>query len=90
MAVLANTYHVLPSQVARDLDRDPERSAIECAAMLRYADAHRAFRDTKSPDDLKPWRGSPMMEQVERNTFDLHQKRIAQVEAEHKEKISRG
>lgn len=76
MAILADTFHVLPSQVARDLDRDPERSAIECAAMLRYAEAWRAFKHSKGPEDLKPWRDSKMMEQVERNTFDIHQERL--------------
>lgn len=75
IAVIADQFHVTPFQAARDLDDDPERLSIICTQMLRYAEAKRAFDSAKKADDLKPWRDSLAMREVERNTFTLHHER---------------
>lgn len=60
---------MLPSQVARDLDRDPERLTLVCLPMLGYADAFRAWK-RGNKRELKHWSGSRLMEMVKNNDFD--------------------
>ena len=75
---MANSYHVLPSQAARDLDNDPEQLSLVCLTLLNYADAKRAFDQAKDKTrDLAAWKDSNLMPHVERNTFDLHKERLA-------------
>ncbi len=81
IAVVANSYHVLPSVVARDLDNDPEQLSLVCLTLLNYADAKRAF-ERGNEHELASWKDSPMMGHVEKNTFDLHQERLEQRKAE--------
>jgi hypothetical protein len=67
-AVIAREFGVLPSAVARDLDDDPEQLSAVCLSMLRYAEAHAAYRRANK-DELKGWSGNAVMAMVERNDF---------------------
>jgi hypothetical protein len=79
IATVAEAFHVLPSVVARDLDEDPEQLAIVCVQLLRYADAHRAYREAgRTPgrggkELMRSWKKTPsgrrLMEMVEANDF---------------------
>jgi len=75
VALIAKEFGVLPSLVVRDLEEDPEGSAIECLGFLRYAQAKSAFDEAKSEKDLKPWKDSRMMDFVTKHTFDLKKER---------------
>jgi len=63
---------VLPTVVARDLDRDPERLSLLCVEALEYARAKAAY-DHAGGDrkKLDAWSGSQMMDLVESATFEL-------------------
>ncbi len=52
--------------MANELDEDPERVALLCIPLLRYAEAHAAYRRANA-DELKAWQGSPMMARVQAN-----------------------
>lgn len=82
IANVAETFHVLPSVAARDLDDDPERLSLLCISLLRYAEAHGAEERSKSKEDLAPWKGSKIMELVLENKFALHKARLAARRAE--------
>jgi hypothetical protein len=77
IATVAETFHVLPSVAARDLDEDPERLSLLCLPLLRYAEAKQAEENSKSEEELKAWKGSKIMEAVLENKFSLHKERIA-------------
>ena len=77
VAVIAESFHVLPSEVARDLDEDPEQLSLLCIPLLKYAEAKRAFDAAKDPKDLEPWRTSVMMALVKRNAASLSDDRKA-------------
>ncbi len=47
VAKVAETFHVLPSVAARDLDEDPEQLSIVCLSLLNYGAAHEAYRSAK-------------------------------------------
>jgi len=85
--VVAETFHVLPSVAAKDLDDDPEYLSLLCLPLLRYAEAYHAERHAESEDALKPWKGNPVMEDVLRNKFELHKERVA---AREREELERG
>jgi len=74
---VAEQFHVLPSVAARDLDDDPERLSLVAVSLLRYAHAKAEFDVADSDDRLKHWKGSELMKTVKKNTFELHQARIA-------------
>jgi hypothetical protein len=60
IANVSEFYHVLPSEVARELDNDPERLAMICPELTQYA---RAKAAAESGDDAqeKAWEGNPLM-----------------------------
>lgn len=74
--MIAKEFGVLPNQVADALRDDTEELTVNALPLLRYAEAYQAFKHAESEESLKPWRGSPIMEQVKRNVFDLHRKRL--------------
>jgi hypothetical protein len=82
LALVAETFHVLPSVAARDLDEDPGQTALVCMSLLRYSEAHRALtgsmkdkdRDEKS---LAPWKGNRLMAAAKRNWASLERERMA-------------
>ena len=76
IARVAETFHVLPSVVARDLDRDPERLSLICMSLLQYAEAYDAEKRAKSEDDMKMWKGNKVMDMVIDTKFALRQERI--------------
>ena len=82
VARVAETFHQLPSVVARDLDRDPERLSLLCLHFLQYADAYDAEKRAQSDDDLKHWRGSEIMDMVVQNKYDFHKERVEARRAE--------
>lgn len=67
---MAKEFGVLPAVVARDLDRDPEQLSLLCLPLLRYAEAHAAYRRANKTE-LKAWKNSEMMRQVERIDFAI-------------------
>jgi len=69
--LVAEAFHVLPSVVARDLDRDPEQLSLICIPLLRYAEAKGDFDRSKEEKDLDRWKGSKLMSSVRKNTFEL-------------------
>lgn len=73
--MVAREWGVLPSQAALDLDDDPEQLALACIPLLRYAQAHAAFKRANKTE-LKGWRGVPVMDEVEVNAFELAQAEI--------------
>jgi hypothetical protein len=77
VAVVAKEFGLLPSLVARDLDEDPEHYSLLCLEALRYSEAKKAFETAKDEESLKPWKGTFVMSQVNRNAFDLHKERVA-------------
>ena len=72
-AVVAREFGVLPSAVARDLDEDPEQLSLLCLSLLRYAEAHAAYRRANK-HELKAGRDSPMMRKVEETDAALIQR----------------
>lgn len=74
VAVLAREFHTLPSQVARELDRDPEQLALACLPLLRYADALSVYR-SNDKEAIKRYRGR-MMARVEQIDFELAQRSL--------------
>jgi len=75
--LVAEAFHVLPSVVARDLDRDPEQLSLICIPLLRYAEAKADFDRAKDEKDLARWKGSKLMGSVKKNTFELRTERLA-------------
>lgn len=65
--------------VARDLDEDPERLALACLPLLRYAEAFHAFQaagESSNPEQsLDPWKSSPTMDAVKVNEMKLASER---------------
>lgn len=77
LAVLAEAFHVTPYVVAQELLDDPEQLLLQCLPLLRYADAYHAYeRAEDKVEDLKGWEGSSVMDDVERNVFELHKARV--------------
>ncbi len=74
---MAKEFGLSPYAVANEIDDDPEQLALVCIRLLRYSEAHAAYRHANA-DELKGWQGSPMMAQVQTNDF-------AQVERETEE-----
>lgn len=69
---IAETFHVLPSVAARDLDEDPEHLSQECMVILNYAEI-KGMEERAGSDDttIKHLANHPLMLAVRRNTFDL-------------------
>jgi len=84
IARVAETFHVLPSVVARDLDTDPERLSLTCMTLLQYSEAHSAEKRSSSKDDMKIWRGNKVMDMVLDTKMELHKERVAARAAEDK------
>jgi hypothetical protein len=76
VAVIAKEFGVLPSVVARDLDRDAELMSLVCLDFLRYSEAKAAFDGAEDDNALKPWRGSEMMALVKEHTFEIRGERL--------------
>jgi hypothetical protein len=77
LARIAETFHVLPSQVARALDDDAEQLDIICLGLLGYASVKSQF-DQAGTDDrsIEHLKDHPYMLQVRRNAFDIHLERV--------------
>jgi hypothetical protein len=91
VANVAEAFHVLPTEVARDLAEDPEQLSLLCLSFLRYAEAKHAEQRAKSDDDLAAWQGSRVMDFVLENRVALHKERIAaREEAERAERVEQG
>jgi len=84
-ARIAETFHQMPTVVARDLDNDPAQLSLACLSVLQYAEAYAAEKRAKSDDDMKPWKGSRVMETVLKNKFALFTERRAAREAKRAE-----
>lgn len=69
---MAKEFGVLPSQVRDDLDDDPEMLSLKVLPLLRYAEAHAAYRRANK-SELKAWKDSSIMRLVERNDVELVQ-----------------
>lgn len=60
---------MLPHVAARALREDPERLALTCIPLLRFAEAHAAHKRANKTE-LSTWRGNQMMELVEQLSFE--------------------
>ena len=74
---MAKDFGLSPYAVARELDEDPERLLLSCHSLLQYAEAHAAYRRA-SASELKAWKGSKLMEQVEANDFALRARELGE------------
>ena len=70
---MAKEFGLSPYAVAQELDEDPEQLSILCLQLLRYSEAHAAYRRANK-DELKAWRGNRMMRLVEETDFALVQR----------------
>lgn len=68
VARIAKAFGVLPSVVARDLDRDPEQISLHALNFLDYSEAYGAFKRGDKAE-LKAWKESSMMELVQEHAF---------------------
>ena len=67
---------MLPHVADRALREDPERLAMACIPILRYADAYYAHKRANK-SELKAWKGDPVMDMVERNAFEMAKEEIS-------------
>lgn len=66
----AKEFGVLPSQVARDMERDPRRLTITCFPLLSYSRCKAEYDAYKGDDkQLEHWKGSATLEAVKENTM---------------------
>jgi hypothetical protein len=77
VALIAERFHVLPSQAARELENDPTQLAIYCIELLSYAEMHSAAKNAKDEHSLDRWRGNDLMERVLGTMADLQKERSA-------------
>jgi len=80
IAVVAKEFGVLPTQAARDLDRDPDRLSFECIGLLRYAEAKheydRASIEGRDAEYMTKFRRAfPLVADVEANEFAILQEK---------------
>jgi len=76
LAVVARTFGVLPTVVARDLNEDPERLSLVCAEMLQYADAKTAYDQARDQNARNALVGSSRLAaEAEVNAFALAKER---------------
>ena len=68
IAVIAKEFGLSPLQVAHDLDRDPEQLCKLVIPLLRYSECKSAY-DTCDKNVIKPWLGSKILRDVEKNSF---------------------
>lgn len=68
MALVAESWGVLPSVAARDLDADPEQLSLVCIPLLEYARAYRALQNGRDDKALDPWKGTSVLKHLKRNT----------------------
>lgn len=73
VAVVAERFHVLPTQVIEDLMNDPDQTAVLCMAMLGYAEQHATFRATKDKTTLPE---SETMSLVSETVFRLRHEKL--------------
>jgi hypothetical protein len=81
VAKVAKEFGVLPSQAARAMDADPEGIDLIGLGLLRYAEAHAAYRRADKTE-LKAWQGSKVMAMVEENDFADARDRMKGTETE--------
>lgn len=61
---------MLPTQAAKAMDRDPEGLCHIGLSLLRYSEAHAAYRRANK-HELKAWEGSKLMAMVEEIDFAI-------------------
>jgi hypothetical protein len=76
VGVLAERFGKLPNEVIRDLESDPEMTAMICLDLLNYSKAKSDFDACKGDDrQLEQWKGNATMKRVEANHFFLFRER---------------
>ena len=75
ITLVCDHYGVLPSAAARELDEDPDMTALTCRSMSLYARARAAYEAAPSEETLKSWGDSEIMRQVVDNALDLERER---------------
>lgn len=76
MAQVAESFHVLPTVAARELDRDAGLN-MECLLLLRYAEMFGVY-ERGNKDEIKRHADSPLMGQVILNAHALAEAQIAE------------
>lgn len=67
--MVAKEWGVTPHVADRELLDDPERLSLACIPLLRYADAHAAFK-RHDPRETKALKGHRMFQMVEAFEFE--------------------
>jgi hypothetical protein len=71
VANVAKAFGISPTQAARELDEDPEQTALSCLFLLNYARAKNAYDQVKGdPKKLRGWSPDTLAE-VTKNRFEL-------------------
>jgi hypothetical protein len=66
LACIAKEFGVLPSQVDRAVNQDPDQTDMKCLFLVRYHEAYAAYKRADAKE-LKKWKGKEVMAQVEAN-----------------------
>lgn len=91
VARVAETFHVLPSQVARALDDDAEQLDLVCLGLLGYANVKAQFDQAGSDDkSIEHLKDHPYMLSVRRNAFDLHLERVKRLKRAAAAEVEKG
>lgn len=76
VAQIADRFHVLPSIVERDLDSDPDLTAMECVKLLAYGDLFHQWKGAKDENTfLKQHNNSKAAQAVIENDFVIANER---------------
>jgi hypothetical protein len=73
VAVVAERFHVLPTQAIEDLLNDPDQTAVLCLSLLNYAEQRSMFNATKDKTTLNE---SDTMSLVSETVFRLRHERL--------------
>jgi hypothetical protein len=69
-AVVAERFHMLPTQVLTVMDEDPSEADLLAAIMLNYAAAKRDFDSPRGAKN-SPWKDTPLWDSVSTTSFKL-------------------
>jgi hypothetical protein len=67
--MVAKEWGITPQEAEREILDDPEQLAMACLPLLRYSEAHAAFKRANKRE-LGAWNDNPMMTMVMRFEHD--------------------
>lgn len=76
IAQIADRFHVLPTAVEKDLDNDPDLTAMRCVELLAYAETFYKWKGAKNEQEfLKQLNNSESAKAVIENDFVIANER---------------